>query len=65
MRVGPKGQSMDFHLALEKRLGQGRALIGESILGGEKNNFAAQALFTQGRSGLNARVARADDDDRS
>ncbi len=45
MRVGPERQAVDFHLALEKRLGQRRALIGQILLGGEKNDFAVKPLF--------------------
>ena len=55
---------MDVHLALEKRLGQRRALIGRILLGGQKNNLAVKPLFAQGRRGLNPGVAGADDDDR-
>ena len=33
---------MDFHLALEKRLGQRRALIGQILLGGEENDLAVE-----------------------
>ena len=34
-RFGPERQPMDVHLALEKRLRQGRALIGQIPLGGQ------------------------------
>ena len=64
MRVGPERQPMDVHLALEKRLGQRRALIGRILLGGEKNDLAVKPLFAQGRRGLNPGMAGADDDDR-
>ena len=64
MRVGPERQPMDVHLALEKRLGQRRALIGQILLGGEKNDLAVKPLFAQRRRGLNPGVAGADDDDR-
>ena len=36
---------MDVHFALEKRLGQRRALIGRILLGGEKNDLALKPLF--------------------
>ena len=64
MRVGPERQPVDFHFALEKRLGQRRALIGQILLGGEKNDLAVKPLLAQGRRGLNPGVAGADDDDR-
>ena len=64
MRVGPEREPMDVHLALEKRLGQRRALIGQILLGGEKNDLAVESLFAQGRRGLNPGMAGADDDDR-
>ncbi len=54
---------MDVHVALEKRLRERRALIGQILLGGEKNKFAVEALFAQGRRGLHPGMAGADDDD--
>ena len=46
MGVGPEREPMDVHLALEKGLGERRTLIGQILLGGEKNNFALKPLFT-------------------
>ena len=63
MRVGPEWEAVDVHFALEKRLGQRRALIGRILLGREKNDLAVEPLFAQGRRGLNPRMAGADDDD--
>ena len=64
MRIGPEREPMDVHLALEKGLGERRTLIGQILLGGEKNDFAVKPLLAQGRRGLNPGMAGADDDDR-
>ena len=61
---GPERQAVDVHLALQKRLRQRGALIGQVLLGGEKDDLAAKPLFAQAHGRLNPRVARADDDDR-
>ena len=45
MRVGSERKAMDVHLAFEKGLGQRRTLIGQILLGGEKNDLAVEALF--------------------
>ena len=45
MRVGPEREPMDVHLALEKRLGQRRTLIGQILLGGEKDDLAGKPLL--------------------
>jgi hypothetical protein len=45
MRVGSEREPMDVHLTLEERLGQRRTLIGQILLGGEKNNFAGEPLL--------------------
>ena len=42
MRVGSERKAMDVHLALEKGLGQRRTLIGQILLGGEKNDLAVE-----------------------
>ena len=63
-RFGPERQAMDVHLAFEKRLRQRRALIGQILLGGQKDDLAVEPLFAQARRSLNSRVAGADDDDR-
>ena len=44
MRVGPEREPVDVHLALEKGLGQRRTLIGQILLGGEKNDLAVETL---------------------
>ena len=49
---------------LRKALDERRALIGQGVLGGEKNDLAVKPLLAQGRRGLNPGVAGADDDDR-
>ena len=63
-RLGPQRQAMDVHLALEKRLRQRRALIGQVLLGGQKDDVALVAFLAQADGGLNACMAGADDDDR-
>ena len=55
---------MDVHLALQKRLRQGRALIGQILLGGQEDDLAIEPLFAQACGSLNSRMAGADDDDR-
>ena len=61
---GPERQAVDVHLALEKRLRQRRALIGQILLGGEKDDLAVEPLLAQAHGRLNPRMAGADDDDR-
>ncbi len=63
-RLGPQRQAVNVHLALEKGLRQRRPLIGQVLLAGEENDVALETVLAQADGGLDAGVARADDDDR-
>ncbi len=56
-------QAREIHLALQERLRERRALIGEIRLVGDERDGALKTVFAKTGGGLHAGVAGSDDDD--